>query len=84
MPSPALPAFDLTNRRDLIGLYVMVPVQKYPRFKQNDNHIGWPARIVGFANKNKKVRLAVKGDKSPAKHNVKEGPWCLLNLIRLA
>ena len=83
MPSPALPAFDLTNLRDLIGLYVMVPVQKYIKFRRNENHIGWAARIAGFDKTKKKVILEVIGDPA-AKHPVEGATICLMNMVRLA
>jgi hypothetical protein len=82
LPSPDLEPFDITAPyKDHIGMYVFVPLAKYPKCGE-EGDIGWAARIESF--KKNKVQLKILGDKGVASHDIgAKGPWDLWNLRRL-
>ena len=86
LPTPPLPFIDgdlgAAELKKLIGTYVMVPVGKYKGLSHEKTHLGWAAKIIGFAKAHKKVKLQTS-DEPAVQHDVKNGPWALAKLVRL-
>jgi hypothetical protein len=85
LPSPPLPSIDVDGGalRALIGKYVLVPSSKYKQLKKGEDHLGWAAKIVGFAKKYSKVKLKSK-DETAVTFDVRAGTYALANLVRMS
>ena len=47
------------------------------------DHVGWAAKIIGFTNSGKKVKLQVKGEAAYSYEVSGSSPYALDKLIRL-
>ena len=84
MPSSPLPPFDKSAYSKIVGMYVLVPKERYPGHAA-EGVIGWAARIVKFSNgKNgSKVILKIEDDKPATFTFGGGGKHDLWNLRRL-
>ena len=60
-----------------------MPVKKYKSLSQGPDHLGWAAKIIGFTNGGKKVKLQVKGEAAYGFDTTGSSPYALDKLLRL-
>ena len=83
MLSPPLPPFDKSDFSKVVGMYVLVPAAKYPKWAAA-GVIGWAAKVLRFVSTKgqKSVYLKIEGD-NPAKFQFGSDGKHVWNLLRL-